>query len=355
MSQYKVSYVIKQIQKYAGDREVVLFGENEELLKSLKNSGIKVEKTFTRVITSISNEKKIYDAALLKEKASSIFVCCLSRVSNSEKFLGECGFKKHIDYAVFEPERVVIQNINGPYEDDYGNSVTGNIKNVSLIIQGFNNKIHMENIVANKQLSIQCIGDDNVLICNKSRWVNECSISINGVINYISLGNCRMNNVKMRCYGATKIEIGDDCTFEEKTEILASSYSSIKIGVDCMMAREVLIHAGDGHTIYEISTGKVTNQNRNSNNDIWSEIEISDHVWIGRRTLVLSGGGKTEIGKGSIAGAMSVVKGKYPNNVIIAGISAKVIKKDMAWSRNSLSTDISDCNGYTDYTYFETE
>lgn len=111
VDQYNVSYVIKQIQKYAGNREVVLFGKNEELLKSLKNNGIKAEKRFTRDIPSISEREEIYDAALLKGKASQIFVCCQNRASNSEKFLWECGFKKNMDYVVFEPESIVIQNI----------------------------------------------------------------------------------------------------------------------------------------------------------------------------------------------------------------------------------------------------
>jgi acetyltransferase-like isoleucine patch superfamily enzyme len=46
-------------------------------------------------------------------------------------------------------------------------------------------------------------------------------------------------------------------------------------------------------------------------------------VWIGSRVTILPG---TEIGRNSIVGAGAVVKGVFPENVIIAGNPGKVIK-----------------------------
>mgnify|MGYP001428598538 FL=1 len=52
----------------------------------------------------------------------------------------------------------------------------------------------------------------------------------------------------------------------------------------------------------------------------------------------------TDISAGSVIGAMSLVKAKIPNNCIAAGNPVRVIRTDIAWSRNdNLSTDIGEC------------
>lgn len=45
----------------------------------------------------------------------------------------------------------------------------------------------------------------------------------------------------------------------------------------------------------------------------------------------------------SIIGAMSLVKSTIPNNCIAAGIPARVIKKNIAWSRMDGAEDIIEC------------
>lgn len=54
------------------------------------------------------------------------------------------------------------------------------------------------------------------------------------------------------------------------------------------------------------------------------EIIIEDNVWLGNYVTVLPG---TIIGKNSIVGAGSIVKGIFPENVIIQGNPARIIKK----------------------------
>lgn len=59
----------------------------------------------------------------------------------------------------------------------------------------------------------------------------------------------------------------------------------------------------------------------------------------GLRSVVLA----SEIGHSSIFGAGSIVKGIYPNNCVIAGNPAKVVKKNVTWSRDNLAVDIQRC------------
>lgn len=63
------------------------------------------------------------------------------------------------------------------------------------------------------------------------------------------------------------------------------------------------------------------------------------------------GGGKSvSIGNGSVVGAKAFVKSSFPNNCSIAGVPAKIIKNNIAWSRKNFSEDIKDCGKYASLT-----
>lgn len=53
-------------------------------------------------------------------------------------------------------------------------------------------------------------------------------------------------------------------------------------------------------------------------------IKIGDNCWIGAGAVFLDG---AELGDGCVVGANAVVTKKFPDNVVVAGIPAKVIKK----------------------------
>lgn len=92
--------------------------------------------------------------------------------------------------------------------------------------------------------------------------------------------------------------------------------SKIEIGKGCTIARDVVIRDYDGHMIdlpdYEIT----------------KPITIGDHVWIGNRAVILKG---VNIGDGAIVAAGALVTKDVPANSIVAGIPAKVVKKEVYW------------------------
>ena len=109
-----------------------------------------------------------------------------------------------------------------------------------------------------------------------------------------------------------KIEVGNFCLFSPGVRISAAT--SIKIGNSCMFANGAYVSDSDWHGIYDraLPVGKS------------SEVILEDNVWIGDSAIVNKG---VKIGKNSIVGAGSVVVKDVPENVIVAGNPAKVVKE----------------------------
>lgn len=90
---------------------------------------------------------------------------------------------------------------------------------------------------------------------------------------------------------------------------------SIVLGKNCVVASGVNIMDTNGHELYSF--------NRTVNRDKPDSIEIGNNVWIGLNAIILKG---TVIGDNSVVGAGSVVKGIFPENSLIMGNPAKVVK-----------------------------
>jgi acetyltransferase-like isoleucine patch superfamily enzyme len=60
----------------------------------------------------------------------------------------------------------------------------------------------------------------------------------------------------------------------------------------------------------------------------FSTVTIKDHVWIGCNVTILKG---TQIGNNCVVAAGSIVKGSFPDNVLLAGNPAKIIKQNINW------------------------
>ena len=60
------------------------------------------------------------------------------------------------------------------------------------------------------------------------------------------------------------------------------------------------------------------------------KLRIGNDVWIGQNAIILPGAG---IGRNSIVGAGTVTSGQFGENLIIAGCPARVIRKQVCWSR----------------------
>jgi acetyltransferase-like isoleucine patch superfamily enzyme len=115
--------------------------------------------------------------------------------------------------------------------------------------------------------------------------------------------------------GKGRLEIGRNSTIGENSFV--STHSRITIGNDVMVAANCYI-IDSSHTFNEIHR-PIKEQGIEID-----AIEIEDDVWIGAHVVILKG---SKIGKGSVIGANSLVKGEIPAYSVAAGNPAKVINK----------------------------
>lgn len=151
-------------------------------------------------------------------------------------------------------------------------------------------------------------------------------------------------NQKTLCEGQGKVIIGENCSFGYKlggfyrngsielqarypsstitignnvssnNNVFLCAANSIIIGDDTLIGQNVCIMDHEAHGVHP--------DKRKSIGKIGSVI-IGNNVWIGNNVTILK---NSEIGNNSIVAAGAVVTGKFPKDVIIGGIPAKVIR-----------------------------
>ena len=90
-------------------------------------------------------------------------------------------------------------------------------------------------------------------------------------------------------------------------------FESITIGNNVAISKGVTLRDSDNHAI-------------NGSEKISAPIHIGDHVWIGLNAIILKG---VTIGNGAV---VAVVTQDVPENCLVGGVPAKVLKKDISWS-----------------------
>lgn len=108
----------------------------------------------------------------------------------------------------------------------------------------------------------------------------------------------------------------------------ASDYSLISIGEHPTISLDVMFLTHD----WSIATG-LKSFDRSMGGCFHKQISVGDNCFIGIRTILLPG---TSLGDNVIVGAGSVVKGNFPDNVVIAGNPAKIITKTDEWAKKHL-------------------
>ena len=227
------------------------------------------------------------------------------------------------------------------YSDTKGNKIIGKVQDCEIIFKGENATLVIgENFRCGRDAKIQLgsgshveIGDNVALTGGTWNFYDDASCTIGGDSRFRDGG---FLNVAPRA----AVSIGKGFTAEHFYILLALPYTQISIGEDCMVSRFVTVQSNDGHDIFDVNTGANTNATEEIART--RKVAVGDHVWVGQDAMLLYG---TEIGSGSIVGAKSLVKGKFPNNCAIGGNPARLLKKDVAWNRGYGDADMGVIDG----------
>ena len=134
---------------------------------------------------------------------------------------------------------------------------------------------------------------DNIVIGRNSRI--ECTGGLQSIGKGVKIGN--------------RTTFGNDCMF--------GAAGGIEIGDDVIAGQFIRLHS-ENHNFNDltklIKEQGITHQG----------IKIGNNCWIGSGAIFLDG---SELGDGCVVGANAVVTKKFPSNVVLAGIPARIIRK----------------------------
>lgn len=111
------------------------------------------------------------------------------------------------------------------------------------------------------------------------------------------------------------VSIGSGTWIGARTEFAATRSAAIVIGADCDVSQDVLFLCG---------THEVGPSSRRAGEGRAAPILIGDGTWVGARATFLGG---SRVGTGCIVAAGSVVRGEFGDNIMLAGVPAKMVKR----------------------------
>ena len=147
----------------------------------------------------------------------------------------------------------------------------------------------------------------------KNQNIKNCKIGANTKIwNFVNLYGCK---------------IGDNCNIGSYVEIQKDT----KIGNNVIISSHSLIcslvtienNVFVGHGVTTINDINPPSKKRTGSNKEWKKTLIKKGASIGSNATLLP----VTIGRNAVVGAGSVVTKDVPDNVIVAGVPAKIIKK----------------------------
>ncbi len=114
------------------------------------------------------------------------------------------------------------------------------------------------------------------------------------------------------CKLGPNIAIGDCSGIGDRSELIGK----VRIGNDVMIGPQVMIIAKN-HNYDRLDIPM------NKQGETAKGVVIKNDIWIGARAIILDG---VTVGSGSIVGAGAVVTKDVPENAIVGGVPAKLIK-----------------------------
>lgn len=340
MDLYDLAYYVF---RHYNNRKIVTWVYSDKF-NAILSEKFKLNVAFSVSLLKNTN-KKIKHINEIANKNDEYYLVSLDRAydTNVAKILNEIGFNYESDCAFRRIKPIEVKNFNlnaHSYTDEFGNTIEGSGIISSVIFKGFNNHIVLgKNIKGLSKVSFILdnnsfieIGDNVTILENSSVRVYSQKFFSSSVF----IGKkCFFTDITVNQWSPSLIRINDSLRANSHLSLSCCQGRKIIIGKDCLFASGIELQSGDGHTIFSVRDGRISN--KSSYNNV---LHIGDHVWVGKKSLILNG---TAIGCGSIVGAGSIVKGTFNNNVTIGGNPAKQISRNKCWSIDGDASDIAAC------------
>ena len=178
-------------------------------------------------------------------------------------------------------------------------------------------------------LKVEIYGSGNkVKIGDKCKFSNSKIIIMANKANVVINEQCTLENmiIDINSGQGQNLEIGRETTFFGGKIVLRDK-DYIKIGNGCLFAAGLSMWATDAHTLIDKETNQVINQTPD-------KLEIGNHCWIGADVHILKRG---SLAQNTVVGMCSVVTKPFKEpNIVIGGYPAKVLRKGIDWSRDTI-------------------
>lgn len=329
------------IKKNKGMRKLVFRWKDNDIENYLKtHHGLEAD-FYVSVGRSRIDNKTTFNDSILVGHGDKYLICIMPGLPwnpRDEKKYTDMGFENGKDIIWFNQQDKIkdnaLANEKKPflYSDDLGNHIEAFSKS-NFRFKGCNARIKIGKNVRLPSYPIDVYDNaiidmgDNVNITSPRFEIKKESQLI--------VGNDTSIRMSMVINNLSHVKIGNNSGLNTG-QLRTGRNQEIIVGDDCIFSWDVVFMGHDGHIIWDINTQKPLNNTTGSRRQ---SIVIGNHVWFGGEVILLPG---TKVGDGCILGYRSMLKGIYPNNCIIAGSIAKVIKKNIAWNRSNYSRDDSD-------------
>ena len=191
--------------------------------------------------------------------------------TEAERILTDMGFQPEKDFIFRVHKPIVLENYDlskGQYSDIYGNTISGTSGVLKRVIfRGLNSHITLgRNVQTGRELEFDLGTNAKMSAGDGCRFTGNTKFELFGnkpARTTVSIGaRCRITSGLFRLFSHPKntaITIGEHSSFESGLDMHANAGKKLIIGKDCMISYNVEMWAGDGHSIFDVETGKNTN------------------------------------------------------------------------------------------------
>ncbi len=166
---------------------------------------------------------------------------------------------------------------------------------------------------------IRVNGNDNIVEIGENSRLTNTEIVIYGNNNRLIAeeGSKFDGPCTIAMYGNSCLKIGSNSGIRGVSFVLKDA--DITVGRNCMFGYGILLRNNDAHKVLD-KDGNITNKA--------ADIIIGNHVWLCEKSTVLKG---VNVGSNSIVAYGAVVTRSCPENSVMAGNPATVVKNEINW------------------------